>query len=94
MIPFDPEPFPDVDHSNHSIEMRRVDIFEKLLDTFNFGFSGAVSFGTNVGFIIVFLSFWELYSNDCPAPIFVILVAAVIGFMGGLYKGWVSKLRS
>jgi len=92
--PVDPEPFSDVDHSNHSIGMRRVGIFEKLSDTFKFGFIGAVSFGTIVGFIIVYMSFWGWYSNDWPAPIFVIFVAAVIGFMGGLYKGLPTKLRS
>ena len=92
--PVDPEPYPDVDHPNHSIGMRRVGIFEKLSDAFKFGFIGAVFLGTIVALFAEFLSYWEMYNNNWPVPIVFIALAVVIGFFGGMSIGLPTKLRS
>lgn len=81
------------DHSSHRTQRRRADSSSRLSGLFIFGFEGAAFIGTGVGFFIMFLSFWGWYSKDWLSPIFVIFLAVVIGFLGGLYKGLFYKLR-
>ena len=83
----------DTDHSNHRIRRRHVDTHQKLSELLKFGFGGAISLGTIVGFFIAYLSFWGWYSNDWPDPIVVVFLAVVMGFVVGLYKGLFTKLR-
>jgi len=89
----DPEPLAEVDHSKHSIGMRRVGTLEKLSDAFKFGFIGAVLLGTIVGLFIEFLSYWEMYNNNWSDPIVFISLAAAIGFFSGMSIGLSTILR-
>jgi hypothetical protein len=93
------DPDPDVMPFSLEIETynrfgrRRINTLERLLGLFKFGLVGGVSLGVIVGFFIVYLSYWGWYSRDWPAPIVFISLALTTGFLGGFYKGLLSKLR-
>jgi hypothetical protein len=89
-------PFPaETDHLNHRALRRRVDKLQILLKLFISGFGGAVSLGAGVSAIIFFMNISILgwYSDDWPNQIFVILFAAVLGFYGGVIKGFNNLMR-
>ena len=88
----DPVPA-DVLPPNHRIRRKRVDNWQKLSKLFSFGFGGAVFAGTVVGFILLYLIIMGWYSYNWPNPINFIILALVTGFFGGLYKGFIYKLR-
>ena len=79
--------------SNHRTLRRRVDNLHIILELLNFSFGGAVFLGAGVSIIITCLSFLERYSNNWPDPIVVIFLAMVIGFISGLCRGLLYKLR-
>lgn len=93
-VPADILPVPDEEnHSNHRIQRKRINNWQRLSELLPYGFEGAVFTGTGVGLIIMYLSFMGWYSNNWPSPIFFIILAVVIGFVGGLYRGFFYKLR-
>ena len=85
----------EADHLNHRMRRRHEDNYQKLFELLGFGFSGAVSLGAVVGFIIVFLNltFWGWYSNHWPNQIFIIFFATLLGFTGGLSNGYINQQR-
>lgn len=94
-VPADP-PFPaETDHSYYKTRKRRVYNWHKLLDAFNFGFGGAISLGALVGFIILLMdnSVYGGIINDWSDQLFIIFMAMVIGFFGGISLGTFSILH-
>lgn len=83
----------ETDHLNHRTPSKRVNNRPKLSEVLKFGSQGAVVVGIFVVFILTYLSILGWYSSHWPNPIIFIILAMVIGFMGGLYKGLYYKLR-
>ena len=91
--PLDPEPVAEAEQPKHRFGLRRIDIPQKLAEAFIFGSVGAIFFGAVVGLCLEFLSYWEIYRNDWSGKIVFIILAAVIGFFGGMSIGLSSRLR-
>lgn len=85
----------ETDHSNYETQGRQVYNLQKLLELFNFGFGGAVSLGACVGFIIFLINYSNFggVMNDWSDQLFVIFMAMIIGFLGGMYLGSFYILR-
>ena len=85
----------EADQLNLRMRRRHEDHYQKLFELLGFGFSGAVSLGAVVGLIIVFfnLTFWGWYGNHWPNQIVIIFFATLLGFTGGLSKGFINQQR-
>jgi len=88
-------------HLNHRTRRRRVDIWQKPVNIWrkpvellSYGCGGAVFLGGGVIFIIAVFYLLGWYNNDWLSPIVVIIfLATLIGFTGGLTKGYFYQLR-
>ena len=82
-------------HLDHETHGRPADNSQKLSELLNFGFMGAVTSGTVIGFIIVMLNLglpgW--YSHNWPSQFIFIFLAILLGFNVGLSKGYISQQR-
>jgi hypothetical protein len=88
-VPADPPFSAEADRSCYKTRKRRVYDWHKLFEAFNFGFGGAISLGALVGFIILLMdnSIYGGVINDWSDQLFVIFMAMVIGFFGGMSLG-------
>ena len=86
---------PVTDQLDHKAQRKPVDSSQKLSELLSFGFMGAVTSGTVVGFIILLLSLglpgW--YRDTGISPFVIILFALLLGFYIGLSKGYISQQR-
>ena len=94
-------PFPaETDHLNHRTRRRDADtlqksvgIWQKPVELLDYGCGGAVFLGGGVICIVAVFYLLGWYNNDWLSPIVVIASAILIGFCGGLTKGFFNQLR-
>jgi len=78
----------EVDHLGHGAQSGRGDNLSKPSELLKVGFVGAVFLGIFVCFVVLFLDFLGRYNKNWLAPIFVISLAAIIGFLISLFIGF------
>ena len=88
-------PYPaEAGYSYHIPQTSRYELL-KLSELIIYGFIGAISLGTGVGFIISMLNsyFLNWFGISWPDQYIFIFWAVLLGFIGGLFKGSIDGLN-
>jgi len=85
-LPFSTE----VDQPYYKTRRKRVYDLKSLLEMFNIACGTAIFTGASVGFIVLLISFSQYgwIFADWSDQLFVIFMAMLIGFFGGVYLGY------